>query len=683
MNSTASNLLRAAALGLVALVALAPATAQNRLDDLKPERRYDADVVRAIEMSEARRAEAFEKLSAARTEPDASGFDVLKYTIRLEPNFTNRTIAATTRVDAAASTAGLASVDLDFVGFTISSVTVDGSAAEYARVNSGRTLRVTLPRAFNASETFAVEVAYSGVPPIEGGLGFGFTNAGAATFAEPEGARLWFPSKDRPSDKAQYEGFITVPNNLVVASNGRLVDETPAGNRTTYHWLETHQITTYLISLAISDYRRIDDTYGDMPVWHYVYPEVESAARRDFARTPAMLAAFEARLGVPYPFDKYGHALFQNFGGAMEHQSCTSYGASLITGDNRYDRVVAHELGHQWFGNLVSPAEWEEIWLNEGFATWTEFLWTEHHDPAFLGDLLAGRESIYIGHESSVGAYPLYAPPRSRLFGTTIYQKGGWVVHMLRQLVGDEAFFAGIRAYLEENSFGNGRSTTLRAAMEAASGRDLSSFFDEWVYGTGYPVYDATWSSRAFAGGVHQVDVRVRQTQSTPTVFTYPLEVEVVGADGVRERRTIEVSSADSVASLCVGFAPVALALDPDNRVLGTASIAPGSVPAQPAMCGEPPPPPAVIITEVTWKGGALRVEGSNFVVHDAVVEVNGTELARTKYPKRFRTPDGKTTVVVGKQAGLRQLVPAGTPVQVTVLNHSTGERSAPVEFTR
>lgn len=663
----------------VALALAAPASlAQTRFDDLRPERRYDADVVSAIQKGEAR---PLEKLAIARTEPDTSGFDVRKYTIRCAVDFGNRTISARTTIDAASTSAGLSSIDLDFVGFGIASVTVDGASADYVR-SGGRILRVALPRAFAPGETFAIDVTYSGVPPIENGLGFGFSANGAATFAEPEGARLWYPCKDRPSDKAQYEGFVTVPSSYVVASNGRLVDVTDADfDRKTYHWLETHQISTYLIDFAISDYAVVEDSLGDLPINHYVYPRLLSAARRDFSRTPDMIEAFQTRLGVAYPFDKYGHALFENFGGAMEHQSCTSYGASLITGDNRYDRVVAHELGHQWFGDLVSPAEWEEIWLNEGFATWTEFLWTEQSDPSFLPTLMAGRESSYFSYESQAGPFPIYAPPPSRLFSTPIYQKGGWVVAMLRYVVGDEAFFAGLRAYLTEHAYENARSTDLRAAMEVASGKDLSAFFDEWVYGTGYPKYESAWTARAVPGGTFQVDLRIRQTQTVPTVFTIPLEVEAVAADGTRVRQRVAVPSNDTVTSLCFDFQPTRVTVDPDNRVLGTVTPTGDSVAAQPLACGEAPP--EIVVSSVVWRSGSLLVTGAGFVVGDSVVEVDGTELAKTKYPKGDRNPDGTTTSLLGKQRRLKNLVPSGSTVQITVLNRSTGLRSAPFGFTR
>jgi aminopeptidase N len=681
-TSRRSLALRAAAPVAFLLVSLsAPGLARAGGDPQRPWRDHDAEATAAIRAAETR---SLDKLAGGvETGPDTSGYDVKKYTISYDVDFGSRTISARTRVDAVATAEGLATVDLDFVGFSISELTVDGASGSYARVGGARVLRVALPRALAPGQPFAIEVAYAGQPTIEGGLGFGFTQSGAATFAEPEGARLWYPCKDRPSDKAQYEGFVTVPSSYVVASNGRLVGTTAAGQgRTTYHWLETHQICTYLIDFAVSDYRVIEDSLGDLPVRHYVYPRLESAARTDLSRTPEMIATFQERLGVPYPFDKYGHALFENFGGAMEHQSCTSYGAGLITGDNRYDLVVAHELGHQWFGDLVSPSDWREIWLNEGFATWTEYLWIEHFDPDYLPQLKADRERQFDDYEDRVGAYALYAPPASRLFGTTIYEKGGWVVAMLRDQIGDDAFFAGMRSYLEGHAYGNATTEDFRAAMEAASGRDLSAFFAEWVYGVGHPQYQTAWTARIVPGGHYQLDLRVRQIQSTATVFTTPLEVEAVSADGARVREVVAVTSADAVATVCLDFDPVRVTFDPDNRVLGPVYASGEAVPSQPAVCAEDAPD--VEIASVGWVApGALRVTGTGFVVGDSVVEVDGVALARTKYPKGSRNPDGTTTLLVGKQKRLRDLVPAGTPVRITVLNRSTGERSAPMTFTR
>lgn len=672
--------LATAAACALALLPVAQTNAQSKtpVEDL----RYDNDVVQAIQMAEAPRQF---QMSAARTEPDVSGFDVRKYTIRCAVDFGTQTISARTTIDATATQSALTSVSLDFVGLSVTSVTVNGASASFSRAG-GRLLTVTLPRAFNSGESFAIDVSYAGRPTIEGGLGFGFVTRGAATFAEPQGARLWYPCKDRPSDKASYEGFVTVPTGYVVASNGALLETIDNGDSTTYHWRESHQISTYLISLAISRYRIIEDNLGTLPIQHFVYPELETSARRDFSRTPEMIQTFETYLGVPYAFDKYGHALFENFGGAMEHQSCTSYGANLITGDNRYDRVVAHELGHQWFGDLVSPAEWEEIWLNEGFATWTEFLWTEHYNPSILPQLMASRENTYIDYEDRIAQYALYNPPPSRLFGTTIYQKGGWVVSMLRYVLGDEAFFAGLKLYIERHANGNARSTDLKAALEEASGQDLTAFFDEWVYRAGYPKYQTGWTSRAVPGGKYQLDVRIRQTQSGQTTYTTPMEVAIELSDGQIVRQRVAITSRDSITSICLDGQPVRASFDPDNRILGPIEATNVSVTPQPAQCAEETSEIQISGVAYLKNGGAgtLQVVGEGFIVGDSRIEVDGVVLKTTKYPKNNQNPDGTTSLLIGKHPKLkRDIVPLGASVQIVVFNESTGSRSDPVTFTR
>lgn len=527
-----------------------------------------AEVRGAIQMLEAK-ARPLPRLAA--TTPDRSGYDVTKYTIRCDVDFQRRSIRGDVTVDAIATKRNRKVLDLDFHGFDITRVRLNGKSASYSRIGSGSVLRVRSQRPLNLNQAFRIEIVYNGVPSLSSdGLGFGFTASGAGTFAEPEGAREWFPCKDRPSDKAEYEGYVTVPSSMVVASNGALIGTSPSGDRVTYHWKEAHPIATYLISLAISDYAIIEDSLGALPIRHFVYPAIEAEARQDFSPTPAMIDAFENSLGVPFPFDKYGHALFENFGGAMEHQSCTSYGARLITGDNRYDLVVAHELGHQWFGDLVSPAEWDEIWLNEGLATWTEFLWTERADPASLPSLMWDAESSYMSYERWNGRYALYAPPPDELFGLTVYDKGGWVISMLRYLLGDDAFFRGMTLYLSRHAYGNVRTTDLRSAMEESSGLDLSAFFAQWVYGVGYPTYVVSWSASQIDAGRYQLSVRIRQTQTGTPIFTIPVEIETSGADGSSDWRRVQVTGQDVTLSYELNFNPAAVTVDPDNKILGT-----------------------------------------------------------------------------------------------------------------
>jgi aminopeptidase N len=554
-------------LGLAALIAAAPAGADPRDFD-------DADVARAIEHVHAPPADD--------ARPDTSGYDVRKYTLRYDLDFDARTIQADTVIDAVATGGGLKSVTLDFTGFDISALSVDGAPAAWQR--TGGKLEVTLPHALAAGAAFSIDVGFAGAPQTLHGLGLRFTHDGAWTLAEPSGAHQWFPCKDLPSDKATYEGFITVPASITVASNGALVEVTHAGGRRTFHWREDHPIATYLVSLAAGDYRVIEDHYGEIPVRHWVFADVEDAAREDFGRVPEMMDLYSTRFGVPFPFDKYGHALARQYGSAMEHQSCTTYGARVVTGDRRYERVVAHELGHQWFGDLVTPASWDEIWLNEGFATWTEFFWTEHVDPAFVPELMAKRETRYLDAERRDGAYALYAPSHAQLFGTTIYQKGGWVVAMLRYVIGEDAFFAGLKSYLDDNAGGNSTTPKLEAAMEQASGRDLSAFFAQWVYGAGHPVYKTSWSAHAAPGGRTQVDVRIRQTQAG-AAYTIPLEIDATAADSSHLRQRVDVPTADTIVSLCLDFAPASVVVDPDNRILGTVTATGRTVPPQPAIC--------------------------------------------------------------------------------------------------
>jgi aminopeptidase N len=182
---------------------------------------------------------------------------------------------------------------------------------------------------------------------------------------------------------------------------------------------------------------------------------------------------------------------------------------------------------------------------------------------------------VYFDYEASTARYALYAPPTDRLFGTTIYQKGGWVVTMLRNLLGDEAFFAGLRAYLTDNAYGTGTTEAFESAMESASGKDLTGFFREWVYGVGYPTYVYSWSARPADGGGFVADVRIRQTQRGSVVYTYPLEVEATFQDGRKARQLVDVTSADRTASLPFDSEPVSIAVDPDNKVLGT--VTPGN----------------------------------------------------------------------------------------------------------
>jgi aminopeptidase N len=321
------------------------------------------------------------------------------------------------------------------------------------------------------------------------------------TLSQPYGAPAWWPCKDIPDDKADSVFLnITVSNNLVVASNGLLMGITPqSGSRHTYHWEHHYPISTYLVSLAITDYAEFSNWYvsasGDsMELTYYVYPEQLAEAQEDFSVTPDMVAAFAVLFGE-YPFinEKYGMASFP-WGGAMEHQTMTSYGAGLITGTHQFDWLNAHELAHMWFGDCITMKYWSHIWMNEGFASYAEALWAESRGgwPAYHNYLLSQdpgffQGSLWVEDSLNVGA----------LFSGTVYDKGSWTLHMLRGVLGDAVFFDALHTYATDPDFyyGNARTEDFQAVCEAVSGTNLDWFFQEWVYRAGRPNYIYSWEA--------------------------------------------------------------------------------------------------------------------------------------------------------------------------------------------
>jgi len=437
----------------------------------------------------------------------------------------------------------LTTIDYDYhSSMEVDSVRMNGSPAVYNHHSS--ILTITLDRAYNNGELFTTVVYYHGHPP---GGGFGSftweTHSGQpiiSTLSEPEGAREWWPCKDMPHDKGDSaDVLITVPDNLVATSNGRLISNTDNGDGTrTFHWDISYPITTYLICLAISNYQVINDWYvgleGDsMPVVHYVYPEHYNNAVEDLEITPDAIG-FYASLFGEYPFlsEKYGHSVFP-WGGAMEHQCNTSYGSGLIRGDHYYDWILVHELSHQWFGDMITCDIWPDIWMNEGFASYCEALWIEH-----LNGFNAYVSYMTSNNGVSDPSGPIYNP--NELFdGNTVYNKGSWVLHMLRGVMGDSSFFAGMYGYANhpEHQYGTITTRGFQHIMEGFYGDSLGWFFDEWVWGRNRPTYVHSWMEEDKGNGQYEIFLHVRQTQGSPapTIFTMPIRVypRIGGVDTV------------------------------------------------------------------------------------------------------------------------------------------------------
>ena len=525
--------LRRLAVSLLAGLTLT-ASSVPALDSLDWRQSTPAEIHRKLGESKAMALEARRRRAALAAEyltpTDQTNYDVTFYDIYLRVNDTTEILYGRVGMTARATQDGVSAVDIDlYSNMTIDSIVGTNGPLTYAR--NGNVVTVTLDQAYNTGEPFSFEVYYYG-HPVEGGFqafSFGVRNGipVISSLSEPYYARTWWPCKDRPDDKADsFKIAIEVASNLYCASNGTLDSVVAASaNSDIYYYTVHYPMTTYLFSVAISEYTVWQQDYvynggtDTMPVVHAVYPDLYSYSLPRWGLTPDYIATLAQYYGE-YPFitEKYGHANFE-WGGGMEHQTMTSMTGSAF---GFWEPVVVHELGHQWWGDLITCANWHHIWLNEGWASYSEALyyyategWQSYHD--YMMDIFyTGGRSVYVQDTTSV----------SSIFNSVVYDKGAWVVHMLRGVLGDSLFWVGIDAFLNSQyRFGSATTEQFRDVIEQATGQELDWFFDEWVYGTYYPKFDyyATWVRND--SNWYDVYLVVKQTQTTnPQVFTMPVQ---------------------------------------------------------------------------------------------------------------------------------------------------------------
>lgn len=453
-------------------------------------------------------------------------------------------------------------VELDLtVDMAVTAARSAGSPTTFSHTQD--LLAVALDRTYATGEVFSVEIDYHGNPA---GESFGWDSHGGQpmiwTLSEPFGAREWWPCKDQPADKADAVDIrATVNQNLVVASNGKLMSVTPNGTQHTYHWHESYPITTYLVSLAIYPYAQYSDWYryspaDSMEIQFFVYPDQLGSVQENYAKTKNMIAVYASLFGE-YPFitEKYGHASFE-WGGGMEHQTCTSLGG---WGES----LIAHELTHMWWGDHVTCNSFHHIWLNEGFATYGEALWWEATlgEQAMHADMAAnayyGPGTIYVEDPGNF----------NEIFNSNLsYRKASWVLHMLRHAVGDDDFFDILRSYYTVHGGGTATTEQFQAVAETVSGQDLNAFFQQWIYGEGFPVYSYQWTAEP-AGSDWEITLDIDQLQ-TNQVFVMPIDIEIEFVGGGSQIQVVQNNAASQQVLLTVAAEPAAVRLDPDNWIL-------------------------------------------------------------------------------------------------------------------
>lgn len=518
--------------------------------------------------------------------------DVKHYRLQIELALDNPRMEGTVTIDGQALSAVNAIRVNAEKNLTIDAVRLNGATHSFDRTNSHVVLALT--PALTAGAQFTVAIDYHGRPVTSGTLGGGMlvsTHGEAktpiiATLSEPYGAPTWWPCIDDPADKATAEIQATVPDGYVVASNGTLdAVERNSNDRKTYFWRENYQISTYLVSLAITNYRELRDTYTAldgqtrMPLVYYVYPEHQEKARQKFAITRRAMEIFAPLFGE-YPFldEKYGMAVFP-WGGAMEHQTITSMGAGVVDSNiNNGQSIIAHELAHHWWGDLVTMATWDDIWLNEGFATYSEVLFFERHFNLSPGDIM--RESYDDGQVSGRLSGTVYAENVNNPFDDrgAIYTKGAWVLHMLRGLLGDQEFFNALKEYGRRFAFSNASTRDFQQVCEEHFGASLDWFFQQWVYAPARPSYKVSSGlSSASDGSSHTIELTIKQKQShsipgrasgLEKVYIMPIDVTIYYEDGSRETRVIENNARKQDFTFTTQKRPVRVALDEDNWIL-------------------------------------------------------------------------------------------------------------------
>ena len=498
-------------------------------------------------------------------------FDVTEYLVAIEFDEASESITGAVNMTATSLVNGLQLVELNLLdNMNVTFVTVAAWGQAYSHQND--ILAITLTDPVDQGESFTVRINYDG-SPTSGGLGtFGWNkyNPGgegeaAWSLSEPNGARNWWPCKDRPDDKALVEEHWTVRSDWIATGNGVLLGvDTVLGGKKRYRWRATHPLTTYLVSVAASNYSTFSHSYtplagGSMPIDYYVYPEDLSDAQISFSETAAMIEFFAQTFGE-YPFveDKYGMAAFP-FGGAMEHSTNTSYGYWLINGNHNYDYINAHEISHQWWGDSISPETWLDIWLNEGFASYSEALWFEHLN-GFSG-LKNYMNTLY--RDSFAGT--VYDP--DELFSRTVYNKGAWVVHMLRGVMGDVAFFESLRGWYTTRGDDVANTAQLQANQEAHHGSTLDWFFQEWVYGENRPAYQVGYLTADLGNGTYRNYIRILQTQGNAGTFTMPVQLRLLTGAG-NEMQTVWNSLSDQDFVLDTAAPMTGIQFDPDNWIL-------------------------------------------------------------------------------------------------------------------
>lgn len=519
-------------------------------------------------------------------------YDVQHYILRVSFDRASKTVFGDTTVQLKPLAGNFNRVELDAAEMNFESVRLEPENKDLQYKMTGGKVVIDLDKNYAASDLIALRFKYSvkpskGVYFVDAQTENGKTIRAAQiwTQGEAEEAHFWFPSYDFPDDKATSEQFISVQKDEIAVGNGELLETKENSDATkTFHFRMPVPHSTYLTSFVVGNYTKVSDSYKNIPLGFYMYPGTETLAQRKYGKTKEMMRTFEELTGVDFPYNKYDQTMVANFNfGGMENITATTMADTeiLMNPDSIVLDLVSHELAHSWFGNLVTCRNWAELWLNEGFATYMEAAYREKAfgRAEYLRKVREDAVQFIVSDavsENKHGLYNLLARPDDSIFDTTTYQKGGAVVHTLRETVGTENFWKAINVYLNRHKFQAVETPDLQKAMEEVSGKDLRWFFSQWVYGGGYPKLNI---KQVYNAPGKRLNLTVSQTQSadklTPAAFILPMEVEITTAKGTKTEK-VEIKKREESFSFKIDEKPLKIVFDKDEKIpLKTVKIQP------------------------------------------------------------------------------------------------------------
>ncbi|MGH7668957.1 MAG: M1 family metallopeptidase [Gemmatimonadaceae bacterium] len=542
-------------------------------------------IMRMVRISAAALLLSVPRLGAQSALPD-SALDVLHYRFALTLPDSGHHVAGVATITVARR--GPAdTLALDLVGLSVDSVQVDGRLAAARRTAD----RIFVPLPAGAHDTLRVDVAYGGVP--DDGLIIRRDSAGRWTYFGdnwPNRARHWLPTVDYPSDKATVSWWVSAPALETVVGNGTRTAQSAVAPldrggvpRRVTEWNEIRPISTYLMVIAAAPL--VETSLGEtacgfgsvarcVPQMVYTGPEQANYMPGPF-RAAAGIVTYFSELIAPFPFERLAHLQSSTRFGGMENATEIFYSDRAFRRHTMNDGLISHETAHQWFGDAVTERDWPELWLSEGFATYFSALWAEHaHGDSVFRETMRGMRTQVLNDER-VATRPVIDSGETNLMAlldANSYQKGGFVLHMLRRELGDSAFFRGLRIYFHAHEFGNATSADLRDALEQSSGRPLHWFFDQWLRRPGYPELTVTWAYDTSANVVH---VTVAQGAQFG-YFRAPLMFELRDAQGQTQDATIDLDATAETTTtipLRLNSPPTALVADPDVSLLARITV--------------------------------------------------------------------------------------------------------------